>query len=170
MFISHRGKDIETGADTKREFVCFLHSQLAFAGIRAFMDERDLTPGNKEAWLKMLAELRSCRIAVPVLHESYGNSEYCLDELVAMVDAERVIMPVFVSKNRTDVLHALTAGADSLGQGTNMAERARRWKAAIDAVGRATGRRLEQGNGYVPLSYASSWKKQAVKLSGLRLS
>ena len=148
VFISHRGKDAETGSDTKREFVGFLHDKLATAGIRAFMDERDLHPGPGDAWSKMLAALSSCRIALPVLHESYGSSKWCLRELAWMVATQRVIMPVFLSMEGTGVLHMLKAGAESLcAQGAAEREEADGWLAAIDAVGFNTGRGLQQGDG-----------------------
>lgn len=158
VFISHRGKDAERGSDTKWGFVSFLHSRLAREGVRTFMDERELHPGAacQDAWSNMLAALRKCRIALPVLHESYGSSKWCLHELACMVTAKRVIMPVFLSKEGTDVLHALRNGAESLRAQVKKVE-ADEWLAAIGAVGKATGWRLDQYDGYVlfptPQSY-----------------
>ena len=49
VFISHRGADRLTKTNIKKTFVSFLHARLQQAGIRSFVDEDSLTPG-EQAW------------------------------------------------------------------------------------------------------------------------
>ncbi|KAK9840210.1 hypothetical protein WJX74_005486 [Apatococcus lobatus] len=93
-------------------------------GIRSFMDEDSLKPG-EQAWETMLAAVRQCCIAIPVLSESYGNSVWCLRELAAMVEAKRHVMPLFLDDN-------------------SMAR-------SIDSAGSASGWRQNQMSGFVEL-------------------
>ena len=139
-----------TGSDTKRGFVSFLQSRLEAAGIRVFVDESELQPGSK-AWPVMQSTLRGCKIAVPILHESYGNSTWCLQELAIMMEdrePKRAVLPVFLSDEGTGVLQQLKAGVEKLfSSGKATAEQAATWKAAIGKVGSITGWRLDQTNG-----------------------
>ena len=88
VLLSHRGPDV------KRNFCAFLREALERAGIKAFVDDLDLQPGN-HAWGVMETVLRNARIVIPVLSEGYAQSKYCLDELVIMMDQPDNVIPVF---------------------------------------------------------------------------
>ena len=149
VFISHRGKDKPTGTDTKRGFVSFLHDRLQMASVTAFVDEHELQSGDRDAEATMQSCLRSSSIAVPVLHASYGNSEWCLRELAIMVSTPGlVVMPVFLDDEGPAVLKQLKAGAARLQKaGKASREDVDTWIAAINTVGKITGWRLDQMSG-----------------------
>lgn len=149
VFISHRGTDKLARSNTKGGFTSFLYRDLTKAGLRVFVDEEELKPGTKDVWTTIKTRLRSSKIAVPVLHESYGNSQWCLRELAIMIETlELAVMPVFLDSGGTAVLDRLKKGADMLAEtGKATDQEATAWKAAIDAIGGVTGWRLDQTAG-----------------------
>ncbi len=149
VFISHRGTDKLARSNTKGGFTSFLYRDLTKAGLRVFVDEEELKPGTKDVWTTIKTRLRSSKIAVPVLHESYGNSQWCLRELAIMIETlELAVMPVFLDSGGTAVLERLKKGADMLAEtGKATDQEATAWKAAIDAIGGVTGWRLDQTAG-----------------------
>ena len=109
------------------------------------MDEDSLKPGD-QAWETMLAAVRQCSIAIPVLTEGYGNSKWCMRELAAMVETKRHIMSLFLDDDGTEVLKKIRAGSRKLKSQVDRSE-FEAWQAAIDAVGDPTGWRQDQTNG-----------------------
>ena len=96
-----------TKTDLKRSFVSFLYRDLQRAGISTFLDEFSLRPGDKPE-PTMLAAIRGCRIAIAVFSESYGNSQYCLNELVAMARGPNIlIIPIFMGSYEAIRQHIL---------------------------------------------------------------
>lgn len=87
VFLSHRGPDV------KRHFCAFLQHTLQRAGVRAFMDEKELEPGSN-AWRTMQETLRNARIVIPVFWKGYAESSYCLYELALMMNGNKEVMPV----------------------------------------------------------------------------
>ena len=149
VFISHRGKDKLVRSNTKGGFTSFLHRDLRKAGLRVFVDEEELKPGTKDAWTTMKNRLQCSKIAIPVLHESYGNSQWCLRELAIMIETpELAVMPVFLDDEGTAVLDRLKKGADMLAQtGEATDQEATDWKADLNTIGGVTGWRLDQTAG-----------------------
>ncbi|KAK9836911.1 hypothetical protein WJX74_010990 [Apatococcus lobatus] len=146
VFISHRGADKLPNTNVKKTFVSFLHVRLQQTGIRSFMNEHSLEPG-EQACEAMLAAVRQCRIAIPVLSESYGNSIWCLRELTAMVEATRHVMPLFLDDSGHEVLQKIKAGSRKLA-GQVKPEELQAWRRAIEFAGSPTGWRQVQMSGY----------------------
>ena len=149
VFISHRGADKLTKTDIKKTFVSFLHARLQQAGIRSFMDEDSLKPGD-EAWKTMMQAVRQCSIAIPVLSESYGNSVWCLRELTAMVETKRHVMPLFLDDSGPEVIKKIKAGSHKLACQAKPGE-LEEWQEAVELAGSPTGWRQDQMSGCVAI-------------------
>ena len=91
VFINHRG------VDTRHTVSRLLHDrllQLSGGRVRTFLDSMSLRPGDR------LVEginqgMSQCKVAVAIFSERYLDSEFCLHELAALVEARKVIVPIF---------------------------------------------------------------------------
>ena len=146
VFISHRGADELTRTNIKKTFVSFLHARLKQAGVTSFLDELSLQPGDAAEQV-MLDAVRQCKIAIPVLTEGYGNSEWCLRELAIMVEAPGVVvMPLFLDEDGLAVLNKIRAASLRLSAQARPGELAS-WQRAIETAASSTGWRQDQTNG-----------------------
>jgi len=91
VFINHRW------VDTRHTVAHLLHDrllQLSGGRVRTFLDIMSLRPGDR------LVEginqgMSQCKVAVAIFSERYLDSEFCLHELAALVEARKVIVPIF---------------------------------------------------------------------------
>jgi len=91
VFINHRW------VDTRHTVARLLHDrllQLSGGRVRTFLDSMSLRPGDR------LVEginqgMSQCKVAVAIFSERYLDSEFCLHELAALVEARKVIVPIF---------------------------------------------------------------------------
>ena len=91
VFINHRW------VDTRHTVAHLLHDrllQLSGGRVRTFLDSMSLRPGDR------LVEginqgMSQCKVAVAIFSERYLDSEFCLHELAALVEARKVIVPIF---------------------------------------------------------------------------
>ncbi len=138
VFISHRG-------DIKRSFVSFLRRSLGPAHTCLFVDETSLQPG-VDGWKTITEALRDCYVALPVLTASYGESEWCLEELSIMMEARTQgtvdVLPVFLDDDGVGVLDKIRAAVTKSAR-----PEVARWLEAIEKVGNITGLRLDQTGG-----------------------
>jgi hypothetical protein len=92
VFISFRGKD------TRGNFVSHLYGALSSAGINTFLDDEELRKG-EELRPELLRAIQGSRIAIVVFSENYVHSNWCLDELVQIMEFQgtkrQIVMPVF---------------------------------------------------------------------------
>ncbi|KAL6856053.1 hypothetical protein ACP4OV_018855 [Aristida adscensionis] len=92
VFINHRG------ADTKRTVARLLYDRLATVtggGVRSFLDNMSMRPGDRLEEC-IFGAIRECRVGVAIFSPRYFESEYCLRELAALVEARKTIIPIFV--------------------------------------------------------------------------
>ncbi|WVZ62296.1 hypothetical protein U9M48_012060 [Paspalum notatum var. saurae] len=92
VFINHRG------ADTRHTAVArLLHDrllQLSGGRVRPFLDSACMRPGDR--LVRRIGEgIAQCKVAVPIFSRNYVASEFCLRELAALVEARKLIVPVF---------------------------------------------------------------------------
>jgi hypothetical protein len=88
VFLNHRGPDVKEG------FASHLREALQEAGCRPFLDKPDLEKGlDGQEMIKKALECASVHVAI--FSEHYAESDYCLDELCAMLKSEKPIIPVF---------------------------------------------------------------------------
>lgn len=88
VFLNHRGDD------TKKGFTSHLYSSLRSRGIRAFLDKEEMQVGD-ELTPQIKAAIKTASVHVAIFSEHYGDSKWCLDELVLMVESRAIIIPVF---------------------------------------------------------------------------
>ncbi|KAL6657778.1 hypothetical protein ACP70R_005558 [Stipagrostis hirtigluma subsp. patula] len=91
VFINHRG------VDTKRNVARLLYDrlqQLAGGGVRSFLDSMSMRPGDRLNE-RIYEAIRECRVAVAIFSPRYFDSEFCLEELAAIVEARKIIIPIF---------------------------------------------------------------------------
>ncbi|KAI6680901.1 hypothetical protein NL676_034782, partial [Syzygium grande] len=90
VFLNFRVEDI------RNNFVGHLWKALDQAGVRTFMDSKELRKGEGISPSIMRAIKESC-IAVVIFLESYASSPWCLEELVQILECkkmnEQVVMP-----------------------------------------------------------------------------
>ncbi|KAL6656782.1 hypothetical protein ACP70R_004562 [Stipagrostis hirtigluma subsp. patula] len=100
VFINHRG------ADTKRNVARLLYDrlqQLTGGGVRSFLDNMSMRPGDRlEDCLD--AAIRECRVGVAIFSPRYFESDFCLRELAALVEARKTIIPIFYDIKPSDLL------------------------------------------------------------------
>ncbi|PRQ20968.1 putative TIR domain, P-loop containing nucleoside triphosphate hydrolase [Rosa chinensis] len=92
VFLSFRGKD------TRKTFTDNLHKALERAGVNAFMDDSELKKG-ENITAELEGAIRGSRISVIVFSENYGDSIWCLEELVQIMECKntlgQLVFPIF---------------------------------------------------------------------------
>jgi len=88
VFLNHRGPDVKGG------FASHLHQALQEAGCRPFLDKPALEKG-QHGQKKIYEALECASVHVAIFSEHYADSDYCLDELCAMLESKKLIIPVF---------------------------------------------------------------------------
>eukprot|EP00253_Pinus_taeda_P005227 PITA_05227 len=88
VFISHRGPD------TKKTFARLLYLRLLENGVRAFLDEKEMQRGyDFPSQIKQAISTASVHVAI--LSRGYAESNWCLDELLQMLQTGAPTIPVF---------------------------------------------------------------------------
>ncbi|KAL3729028.1 hypothetical protein ACJRO7_033600 [Eucalyptus globulus] len=105
VFLSFRG------LDTRRGITNSLYHALVDAGIRVFMDDEELRPGERISGDLLLA-IDDSKLYIPIFSQNYASSHWCLRELAKMVENtskskeegnEKVILPIFYDVKPADV-------------------------------------------------------------------
>ncbi|KAM7469097.1 hypothetical protein LguiA_007280 [Lonicera macranthoides] len=102
VFLSFRGKDI------RKTFIDHLYSALERSGIYTFKDDERLETGESisPALLKAIEE---SSFAVVVFSKNYASSQWCLDELVKIMECSskspkgQTVIPIFYDVKPSDV-------------------------------------------------------------------
>jgi len=97
VFLNHRGPDAKGG------FASHLHQSLQEAGCRPFLDKQSLEKG-QHGQKKIYEALGCASVHVAIFSKHYADSDYCLDELCAMLESKKLIIPVFYDVSPS-VLH-----------------------------------------------------------------
>uniref|UniRef100_A0A0E0ED78 TIR domain-containing protein n=1 Tax=Oryza meridionalis TaxID=40149 RepID=A0A0E0ED78_9ORYZ len=97
VFINHRG------VDTKRTVARLFYDRLVAAGVRAFLDNQSMRPGDRLD--ERIGEaITQCGVAVAIFSPHYCDSEYCLRELALLVESRKKIIPVFYNIKPSDLV------------------------------------------------------------------
>ncbi|PON63964.1 TIR-NBS-LRR-like protein [Parasponia andersonii] len=100
VFLSFRGED------TRKNFTGHLYEALKRAGINAFIDDEEL-PRGKSISAELIWAIEGSRVSVVVFSTNYGDSRWCLEELVKIMERRRsfgqVVLPVFYNVDPSDV-------------------------------------------------------------------
>lgn len=97
VFISHRGPD------AKNNIVSLIHLMLTkLHKLRTFVDKSGIRPGHYISD-EIHSAIKSASVHVAIFSQGYAQSEWCLNELVLMLESNRPIIPVFLDVAVTDV-------------------------------------------------------------------
>lgn len=91
MFINHRGPDV------KDTFASHLYRRLITYGLRVFLDREVLEEGF-EITSQIENAIQAASVHVAIFSPTYAESQWCLNELVLMVNSEATgatILPIF---------------------------------------------------------------------------
>lgn len=90
----------------KKGFASCLYYALKKRGIKTFLDMEEL-PKGEDVRKHMLEAAKSALIGVPIFTEEYGSSDWCLDELLKMIESMRnhqgKVIPVFFDVTPDDL-------------------------------------------------------------------
>lgn len=102
VFLSFRGED------TRESFSKLLFDSLLKGRIHVFMDDHSLKRGDHIS-RTLLRAIEQSQISIIVFSRNYGNSGWCLDELVKIMECHRtmgqIVLPVFYDVDAFEVLH-----------------------------------------------------------------
>ena len=143
VFINHRGPDV------KKTFVAHLYAALSSWGFRPFLDAQDIDIA-EPVFEEIDKALKGACVHVAIFSKRYAESIYCLEELCAMLESGRLIIPVFYNVNPGD-LQILKYGPywnafqKHLERGRT--EKISIWKEALHKVAGYRGFRMDEVNG-----------------------
>ena len=145
VFINHRGPDV------KKTFVAHLYAALNNWGIKCqpFLDAEDIRYGH-DVFEEIDKALKGACVHVAIFSKGYAESIYCLDELCAMLESERRIIPVFydieaANLRRPDDGPYMEAFIKHKKRGRT--EKISRWKEALHKVADYRAFRMDEVNG-----------------------
>ncbi|CAI0556432.1 unnamed protein product [Linum tenue] len=140
VFLSFRG------GDTRNNFVDHLYKELTIKGVYAFRDDSKLERGSSIA-PALFQAIEDSRAAIVVLSPNYASSDWCLDELVKILECReslgRMVVPVFHNVDPSDV--EKLSGSFGLGFSelrerlTEVEKKVKRWKEALSEVATISG-------------------------------
>jgi hypothetical protein len=140
VFLNHRGSDV------KRNFAAHLHQALQEAGCRPFLDMESLKKGF-HAQKKTYEALGCASVHVAIFSKHYADSDYCLDELCAMIEMKKLIIPVFYDVSPNDLDCKLHNGPYAEKMDVWRTSEVKKWKDALCMVAQLTGFQLADYNG-----------------------
>ncbi|KAI6681508.1 hypothetical protein NL676_035389 [Syzygium grande] len=111
VFLSFRGPD------TRKGFTDHLYTRLIDAGIHAFKDDNELCQG-KKIGPDLLASIKESKILIPIISLNYGSSNWCLNELVHIMECQNsntghLVLPIFYKVEPTHVRHQTGSFGDA---------------------------------------------------------
>ncbi|CAL5062137.1 unnamed protein product [Urochloa decumbens] len=100
VFINHRG------VDTKHNVARLLYDRLEHLSggrVRSFLDNKSMRPGDRleESISKGIEQ---CRVGVAIFSKRYFDSDFCLHELASLVEARKIIIPIFYGIKPSELL------------------------------------------------------------------
>ncbi|KAL8111541.1 hypothetical protein AgCh_019305 [Apium graveolens] len=102
VFLSFRGKD------TRNNITSHIYSGLEHEGVKTFMDNDGLRRG-EEISAELLNAIHESKICVIIFSENYGDSKWCLDELLEIMEMRAQglveVLPVFYNVDSSTVRH-----------------------------------------------------------------
>jgi len=101
-FLSFRGEN------TRASFTSHLFASLQSSGLTSFKDDHSLQRGHRISEL-LLQAIQESRISVVVFSKNYADSQWCLQELMQIMECHRtigqVVLPVFYDVHPSEVRH-----------------------------------------------------------------
>lgn len=90
------------GPDTRKSFAGHLYAALTRAGIRTFLDDKELETG-KRISAELPTAIEHSSISIVVLSKNYAHSRWCIDELLKIFECmdtrKQLVIPIFMMSN-----------------------------------------------------------------------
>lgn len=97
VFINHRGPDV------KKTLGSLIYRALKRIGLRVFLDEHELQPGNSLTPAIETA-ISNATVHIAIFSETYAESPWCLNELLWMLDCHGAkLIPIFYDIQPSDL-------------------------------------------------------------------
>ncbi|CAK9229345.1 unnamed protein product, partial [Sphagnum troendelagicum] len=147
VFLNHRGPDV------KMNFVAHLHEALLQARLHPFTDMESLVQG-QPGQPSIYEALRGASVHVAVFSRGYADSTYCLDELCAMLESKKLLIPVFYDvspgdlKCTNELQNGAYANAFRETHKNQPQAQVEKWKKALSDAAELNGFRLANYNGH----------------------
>ncbi|KAK9924376.1 hypothetical protein M0R45_032746 [Rubus argutus] len=139
VFLSFRGED------TRHNFTDHLYHTLIRKGIRTFRDAEELQKGNS-VLPKLIEAIQQSRIAVIIFSTNYASSSWCLNELVHILECQRVsrleVFPVFYHVEPSQVRKQTGVYGEALSaheKDVNNNDKVDIWRNALTQVANLSG-------------------------------
>ncbi|XP_072956618.1 probable 2' cyclic ADP-D-ribose synthase BdTIR [Typha angustifolia] len=97
VFINHRG------VDTKRTVAGLLYDRLVQMGLRPFLDNRTMEPGDNMCQ-SISGAIHDCKVGIAIFSPRYCDSDFCLQELSMLVEARKKLIPIFCDVKPSELL------------------------------------------------------------------
>ncbi len=144
VFLNHRGPDV------KQNFAAHLHRALQEAGFRPFLNIESLEKA-QHGQKKIYEALGCASVHVAIFSKHYADSVYCLDELCAMLESGKLIIPVYYDVSPIDLHCKFHNGPYTKAfrkiHGRRMASKVKKWKDALHMAAHLFGFQLANYNG-----------------------
>ncbi|KAM7522703.1 hypothetical protein LguiA_012605 [Lonicera macranthoides] len=156
------------GKDTRKTFTDHLYTALVQAEIHTFKDEHELERGKNIAD-ELHKAIGESKIAVIVFSKGYASSEWCLDELVGILERKKAmgltVIPVFYDVQPSDIRYQRGSFGEAFSiheesefefQPKELMKKMDKWRAALREVADLGGMVLQnEADGYVTISFHS---------------
>ncbi|XP_021908835.1 TMV resistance protein N-like [Carica papaya] len=137
VFLSFRGED------TRHKFTDHLYTALMQAGIHTFKDDNGIERG-EDIEAELQTAIQKSKISIVMLSKNYASSQWCLDELVTIMErrrsstSEHFVIPVFHYVDPSEVRKQKRNFADAFAKHEECfkedMEKVKRWRAALREV------------------------------------
>ncbi|XP_057855495.2 TMV resistance protein N isoform X2 [Cryptomeria japonica] len=143
VFINHRGPDV------KETLALELYNSLEMAGIRTFLDCKEMELGDLFPSTIQNA-IYSASVQIPIFSRRYAESVWCLAELALMLQTKRKIIPIFYDVPPSDLRYVEKGVyADSFNYHTEKRrylDKLDSWKGALRCVSYISGCEFNPNN------------------------
>lgn len=133
VFLSFRGPD------TRKSFTGHLYAALTRAGIRTFLDDKELETG-KRISAELPTAIEHSSMSIVVLSKNYAHSRWCLDELLQIVECmdtrKQLVIPDFYDVEPWEVRHQGGSFAEAFARHSSCwdTQKLETWKSALTRV------------------------------------
>ncbi|CAI9263863.1 unnamed protein product [Lactuca saligna] len=135
VFLSFRGED------TRKNFVDHLYVALEIQGIHTFKDDERLEKG-KKINDELLKSIEESKFYIVVFSKNYASSSWCLDELVKIMECQKVIeqiaYPVFYDVDPSQVRKQLGPVGEAFSIHNNEGK-VEKWREALREASNLAG-------------------------------
>ncbi|KAK3436992.1 hypothetical protein EUGRSUZ_C01830 [Eucalyptus grandis] len=105
------------GVDTRKGFTDHLYNGLLDAGIHTFRDNNEIRQGEMIG-PDLLTAIKNSKILIPILSVNYGSSNWCMDELVQIMECKKsdsghIVLPIFYKVEPAHVRHQIGSFGDA---------------------------------------------------------